>query len=75
MSVKTRDPLSGMNAEVRADFDRAPRVIREAYLAWWPTRPEPASSHRDTWDAYRAGWEAHERISRVQFPQARTSSA
>lgn len=75
MSVKTRDPLSGMNAEVREVFDRAPRVVREAYVQWWPTRPEPASSHRDTWDAFLAGWTAHEKATRVQFPQARTSSA
>jgi|307.fasta_scaffold1696853_2 hypothetical protein len=63
MSVKTRDPLAGMPADIRASFDKAPRACQQAYVAWWPERPEPASAHRDTWDSFLAGWLSREEIA------------
>lgn len=57
MTVTTeRDPLAGMRPAQRAEFDKAPKALREAYAAWWVARPDPASAHRDTWPAYAAGW-------------------
>lgn len=55
--MTTRDPLAGMPEDIREDFSRAPAAVRDAYLIWWANRPNKAAAHRDTWPAYRAGWQ------------------
>jgi len=45
-----------MPDDVRADFEKAPAHVRDAYLKWWPERANKASAHRDTWPAYKAAW-------------------
>lgn len=64
MSVKMRDPLRGMPVLERDEFDKAPRVVREEYIAWWNERENSQSAHRDTWPAWYGGWKAHARITR-----------
>ena len=54
--MTTRDPSWGMPDDVRADFEKAPAHVRDAYLKWWPERANKASAHRDTWPAYKAAW-------------------
>ena len=62
---KPRDPLAGMPVAVRADYDKAPRVVREVYKQWWQDRPDRAAAHRDTWPAFFAGWKAHGSVTKV----------
>jgi hypothetical protein len=47
-----------MPADVRIEFERAPRSVQEAYLAWWAERPNKAAAHRDTWPSFSGGWTA-----------------
>jgi len=57
-AVTTRDPLRGMPPEIRAQYDRAPKALRQAYVQWWTDRPDRAAAHRDTWPAFYGGWQA-----------------
>jgi len=63
--MSSRDPALGMPDDVREDFAKAPRAMREAYLEWWPERPNRAAAHRDTWWAFAAGWECRNEIVNV----------
>ena len=36
-----------MPEDIRADFDKAPAHVRDAYLKWWPERANKASAHRE----------------------------
>lgn len=58
MTQQVRDPLRGMPTELRVEFDRQSRLLREAYLDWWRTRRNTEAAHRDCWPAFLGGWRA-----------------
>jgi len=55
-----RDPMTSLerHPDLLDLFLRQPSGVQDAYLRWWAERPEHRASHRDTLDAFLAGYYA-----------------
>jgi hypothetical protein len=46
----------GMSHDIAAEFARLPRDCRQAYLRFFTERQNRRAAHRDTLEAFAAGW-------------------
>jgi hypothetical protein len=56
---KPPDPTRGMSGAIAADFQRQPAALRAAYLEFFADRENRKAAHRDTLEAFIAGWNRH----------------
>jgi hypothetical protein len=59
--MKTVDPLQGMSAEIREQFAQLSRPVQESYMTFYRERLQRKAAHRDTLEAFVAGWHARSR--------------
>jgi hypothetical protein len=64
MTTDEHDWTRGMSAEVAAVFLEQPRVVQRAYLEFFADRRERRAAHRDTLEAFIAGWTMRGRVTR-----------
>jgi hypothetical protein len=60
-----------MSAEQHARFTRLPVELREAYVDWFMQRKERRAAHRDTLEAFTAGWQRARRSIRQRRMRSR----
>jgi hypothetical protein len=60
MTAPTDDALAnatrGMSGEIAEQFQRLPRDLQQAYLQFFAERQNRRAAHRDTLEAFCAGW-------------------
>lgn len=58
------DWTRGMSVEIAALFVQQPEVVQRAYLEFYADRRMRKAAHRDTLEAFIAGWTMHEHAGR-----------
>jgi hypothetical protein len=57
------DWTRGMSAEIAALFGQQPVVVQRAYLEFYANRRMRKAAHRDTLEAFIAGWATRGRLT------------
>ncbi len=57
------DWTRGMSAEIGALFDQQPEAVQRAYLEFYADRRMRKAAHRDTLEAFIAGWTMRGRVT------------
>jgi len=64
MATDDRDWTRGMSPEITALFAQQPLVLQRAYLEFYAERRMRKAAHRDTLEAFIAGWTMRGRTAR-----------
>ena len=63
------DWTRGMSAEIAALFVQQPQVVQRAYLVFYADRQMRKAAHRDTLEAFIAGWTMRGDTGRQRRPR------